>query len=116
MKNQSKLLLFISAILFLSSCGVITKARYGNGLKLNIESNLFARKGKSETPKTPAKKKKTLPHVSDAPVAKTPAIHTDSFASETIIQSVSISWNANTTSALIDQKKFNKRTPGKSKG
>lgn len=116
MKLELKLLLSFTLILLLSSCGVITKARYGNGLKLNIESNLFARKDKSETPKTPAKKKKTLPYVSDVPVAKTTAIYADSFASETIILSGSIPANATNSSAMIGQKKFYKKTPVKLKG
>lgn len=116
MKNQSKLLLFISVILLLSSCGVITKARYGNGLKLNIESNLFARKDKSETPKTPAKKKKTLPHISDAPVATSPIIITDSSSLTTIIHSGSTSENTNKNSTLIEQKKSIKKAPAKLKG
>jgi hypothetical protein len=40
-----KLFLFVILVLplFFSSCGVITKARYGNGFKLNIESGWFAR-------------------------------------------------------------------------
>jgi hypothetical protein len=45
-------------LLFLSSCGVITKARYGNGFKLNIESNLFARKDQTENKTITTKKKR----------------------------------------------------------
>lgn len=61
MKLELKLLLSFTVILLLSSCGVITKARYGNGFKLNIESNLFARKDKSENKTIIAKKKQIKP-------------------------------------------------------
>lgn len=116
MKLELKLLLSITVILLLSSCGVITKARYGNGLKLNIESNLFARKDKSETPKTPAKKKKMVPQVTDVPVAAVPTISIDSNVLNSSIQSGASTEIPNTHSALIDKKKFQKKVPAKSKG
>lgn len=47
-------------ILLFNACGVITKARYGNGLKLNIESNLFARKDQASTKHVVPKKKSKL--------------------------------------------------------
>jgi len=53
----------------LNSCGVITKARYGNGLKLNIESNLFSKKSKSETV-AKEKKKTPLQKTSQTPTEK----------------------------------------------
>ncbi len=116
MKLQLKLLLSFTVILLLSSCGVITKARYGNGLKLNIESSLFARKDKSEAPKTPAKKKKIVPQVTDEPMAAEPNISTDSFVSITSIQSGSSTEILNTNSAHTDKKKLQKKEPAKSKG
>jgi hypothetical protein len=109
MKLELKLLLSFTVILLLSSCGVITKARYGNGFKLNIESNLFARKDKSEAPKTPAKKKTIAPQVSDVPIADAPSNSTDSFASITSIQSGSSTEIPNTNSALIEKKKTIKK-------
>lgn len=36
MKHTIQLLLLMSAMVLLSSCGIITKTRYGNGLKLNL--------------------------------------------------------------------------------
>jgi hypothetical protein len=116
MKLQLKLLLSFTVILPLSSCGVITKARYGNGLKLNIESSLFARKDKSEAPKTPAKKKKIVPQVTDEPMAAERNKSTDSFASITSIQSGSSTEILNTNSAHTDKKKLQKKEPAKSKG
>lgn len=38
-------------LLLFSSCGVITKARYGNGFKLNIETGLFSKDNKLHQPK-----------------------------------------------------------------
>lgn len=34
--NMKKTLYFLTAVLLLSSCGVITRTRYGNGLKINL--------------------------------------------------------------------------------
>jgi hypothetical protein len=44
MKNILPFLLIITIV---SSCGVITKTRYGNGLKVNLENNLFSKKEKT---------------------------------------------------------------------
>ncbi|NQW42368.1 MAG: hypothetical protein HQ463_02925 [Bacteroidetes bacterium] len=43
MKNILSFLLIITLI---SSCGVITKTRYSNGLKIDVGNNLFAKKEK----------------------------------------------------------------------
>ncbi len=43
MKN---ILSFLLIITFISSCGVITKTRYSNGLKIDVGNNLFAKKEK----------------------------------------------------------------------
>lgn len=56
-------------LLLLNACGVITKARYGNGLKLNIESNLFARKSPSNIQTSVSKKRSKI---------KTPPVKSDS--------------------------------------
>jgi hypothetical protein len=45
MKKCNFFILFI-AMLFSSSCGIITKTRYGNGLKLNFELDIGKDKGK----------------------------------------------------------------------
>lgn len=63
--TKLKLLIPLALLLLLfNACGVITKARYGNGLKLNIESNLFARKDQSP-PKLVVPKKKNKPKSSN---------------------------------------------------
>ncbi|MDP2176402.1 MAG: hypothetical protein Q8K70_10885 [Bacteroidota bacterium] len=55
MKNK---ILFLSLLFLLSSCGVITKARYGNGLKLNLETRLFSKnKNEDQSKKTILKNK-----------------------------------------------------------
>lgn len=65
-----KLLLpFVLIVIIMNSCGVITKARYGNGLKLNIESNLFSKKSKSEIA-AKEKKKTTAQTTNQTPVEK----------------------------------------------
>lgn len=62
---QLKILLPTSALLILvfSSCGIITKARYGNGFKLNIESGLFAKKDQSSPKISAAKKRSKSPEM-----------------------------------------------------
>lgn len=41
MKVLNRITCAFLSILFLSSCGVISRCRYGNGLKLNLEINVF---------------------------------------------------------------------------
>ncbi len=41
MKALTRMTCVFVLILFFSSCGVITKTRYGNGLKLNVNLNVF---------------------------------------------------------------------------
>lgn len=56
---KSKLTLLFLVLVTLSSCGVITKARYGNGLKINLdfgknsEKNVVAKKSKEKRKQTP---------------------------------------------------------------
>lgn len=56
---KSKLTLLFIVLVTLSSCGVITKARYGNGLKINLdfgknsEKNVVAKKSKEKRKATP---------------------------------------------------------------
>ena len=47
-----RLTMIFSLLILLNSCGVITKTRYGNGFKLNIESNLFSKGDDKKTPKS----------------------------------------------------------------
>ncbi len=70
MNNFCKTILSVCLVLLLGSCGVISKTRYGNGLKLNIETNLFS-KGEDQTEKT---KQKHVPRkrISIKPVVASP--------------------------------------------
>lgn len=52
MKQIRKFSLLFAAIMLLSSCGILTRTRYGNGLKLNLGSGL-----KKEQPSTASVKK-----------------------------------------------------------
>jgi hypothetical protein len=59
MKNK---ILFVCLLTLLSSCGVITKARYGNGLKINLETRLFSKKKNEDQTKKTALKTRSIPN------------------------------------------------------
>lgn len=68
----------------LSSCGVLSRARYGNGWKLNIESNLFARSAPKAAKKNPVRKYRdsgTETHMVFHP-HKQPLVHASAEAGE----------------------------------
>lgn len=46
--NMKKTLYFLGVILLLSSCGVVTRTRYGNGLKLNLGNRWTAAEKKQD--------------------------------------------------------------------
>jgi hypothetical protein len=84
MKNTVKLCVVI-LLITMSSCGVITKARYGNGLKLNVEFNGFKRekqKEKTTTIRVSRKdkalektvEKETLTEVVDTAISMVPSV------------------------------------------
>jgi hypothetical protein len=54
-------LFLLLTIVLLSSCGVITKARYGNGLKFNLETRLFSKHTNTDQSKKTTFKSKRKP-------------------------------------------------------
>jgi uncharacterized membrane protein len=59
MRRSTGLLLSLLSILFFNSCGIITKARYGNGLKLNFETSYSQNTDLNKTSKAKPKKNKS---------------------------------------------------------
>jgi len=77
---KSKLTLLFIVLVTLSSCGVITKARYGNGLKINLD---FGKNSEKKiTSKQPKEKRKSTPILqqTQTPVEETTYLNTEAVA------------------------------------